>query len=328
MNDKEFRAAVYQKYEQYCAGDKNRFVKEDFRRNAPSVLTLVLLILMFSLCVLGATAGTYHFSGIWKDPEPFDYEEELKITEEMKAEALSEADIREKAKEYTQKLCGGETAIRDCQLVNNPAQDKTSWELALENGGFLILDGKNGQLIHFSGADIQREYAEDTDAEKAESVGKELLQSLDFDTSLYSAVELDQNGDGRWWMDCYRAYDGVINPYQCLRILFSPSARELLLLRVFEEPFENNPYVIDRAEALRIAREYWGEENVREITAEKAIEKMNAYLYQKENGGSYRTEQIVRNVWQVTVTWESPEFQERLYVDGTTGERIGGDQTK
>ena len=54
---------------------------------------------------------------------------------------------------------------------------------------------------------------------------------------------------------------------------------------------------------------------------------MNAQLYQKENEGTYRTEGLVRNVWKVSVE-NATGFEEYYFVDGTTGELIGGDQTK
>ncbi len=322
MNDKEFRDAVYQKYERYQSGE--RVIEKGFQKSVRPTLTVALLIAMFTIFVLGTTAATYYFSGIWKEPEPYDYEEELEITDEMKEEAISEETVIKKAEEYLEQIgSAGETVVA-YQLINDPSKDKTSWEVETKGGCFLRLDGKTGRLEHFSIANIQKEYADSNDAEP---IGKLLMQNLGFDIKNYGSVKFESDGSGRWWMECYQTYDGVLNPYQAVRLLFAPAAKEVILVVVFDEPFENNPYVISHSEALFIADGHWGED-AQEITAEKTIEKMNAHLYQKEHEGSYRTEQIVRNVWKVTATRKETGFKEQIFIDGTTGELIGGDQMK
>ena len=64
MNDKEFRDAVYQKYERYQSGE--RVIEKGFQKSVRPTLTVALLIAMFTIFVLGTTAATYYFSGIWR----------------------------------------------------------------------------------------------------------------------------------------------------------------------------------------------------------------------------------------------------------------------
>jgi len=326
MNDKDFIKAVYQKYEKYQQEESIQFVKTRFHKKTRPLFLTVLILIVFMVFMLGATAATYYFSGIWKVPEKYDYTEDSKVTEQLKSEVLSEQALREKAKEYLSILLNESDTVETVCLLHDPSENKTRWEVKTEQGHFLYLDGFTGKLERFSSVDIQEEFA-DASKKEAEQAGDALIERLGYNVERYSEKQMIDDGKGRWWINRNISYDGIVNPYQGIRMLFSPKEQEILVLTVFDAPFENNPYLVAEDEAIKIVEFRLNSNVPSKITAHKSIEKMNAQLYQKENEGTYRTEGLVRNVWKVSVE-NATGFEEYYFVDGTTGELIGGDQTK
>ena len=75
----------------------------------------------------------------------------------------------------------------------------------------------------------------------------------------------------------------------------------------------------------------YGEGNIEIIDTKKDIKKMNAHMYETENltdSGYYITDDIVRNVWNVTIIENPYGYKKYYYIDATTGEIIGEDATK
>ena len=112
-----------------------------------------------------------------------------------------------------------------------------------------------------------------------------------------------------------------------------------MMLTIFDYDFENNPIVITKEEATQIAKDknvqLRESGKIQNIETKLDIRKMNEYVYLRElakdgNYGSYRTEDIVRKVWVVEITYENELFVDKdiYFVDCTTGEIIGGDSVK
>lgn len=327
MNDKEFKDAVYRKYNAYLQ-DQNTcdFLKQSPRKKTSSVLTTILLTLLLLILAAGAALAAAHYAGVWKEPVPYNYDEEKVVTEEKIEQSLGEDQIRKIAKETLAHLMGSAEEITGCTLGNDPTTDSTFWEITTAGENYLRLNGKSGKLMHFSVGDMSRSFKE-TDRPTAEQTAQKIYSAL-WKEKGHTLTALASQGDGQWTADFCRIYNGIANPYQCVRLWFAPSKKEVLLVSVFDDPFENNPYAIPQEQAISIAAQSYGAQNIKAITAQKAIEKMNALLYQKEHEGQYRTEQIVRNVWKVQITDQKTDFKEWYFVDATTGELIGGDALK
>lgn len=54
------------------------------------------------------------------------------------------------------------------------------------------------------------------------------------------------------------------------------------MLNVFDYEFEDNPFEIQKEDAINITKNRYGEEKMESISAKKGIQKMNSKIYQKE----------------------------------------------
>lgn len=327
MNDQEFREAVYRKYELCKSGQGMDFLNAHPRRHTRTILlTLVLVILLAAVLAGTIAAATHYLPRVWKEPVPYDLEDQT-VAEEDRQQALTEESVRKTALGLVSALFHQTDEIISCTLTKDPSLDTTFWEISTAGGYSLRLTGETGKAVWISSSSGETFRA--SDRVTAERVSAELLHAFPEDSSDYTLTSLVPAGVTGWWQADYcRVYDGVANPYQCIRLLFAPAAGKLLTLNFFDDPFENNPYIVLEKEALAIVTDAYGAENIREIHAEKSINKMNAMLYEKEHGGNWRTDGIVRNVWYVTVTNKETGHQMIYFVDGTTGELIGGDEIK
>lgn len=116
-----------------------------------------------------------------------------------------------------------------------------------------------------------------------------------------------------------------------------------------EENFENNSIMISKDEAIRIASEKERELStleISEVTAELSVEKMNIFIYALENNitndnGDYEIDDNIRNVWVVEIKHNKDSkpkdaelttvrqlYNKKYYIDATTGEIIGGEQSE
>lgn len=147
-----------------------------------------------------------------------------------------------------------------------------------------------------------------------------------------------------WYAEFYRKYGEEINPYERIVIGWVPTINGIYQLNIEKGKFENNEVVKSKEEAIEIAKnkdkEIEQNREIESITAEEAIEKMNSEAYLRETqkeayesrkispeNGYYTTENRVRRVWLVTIKYVEQENKIKsftYFVDGTTGEIIGG----
>lgn len=215
---------------------------------------------------------------------------------------------------------------------------------------------KTGKLKHlfdnsFDDTTIQSKLGK----QEAEKVAKQLYAKLGYQENEYEIASLERNliteDSCLWQVDFCKKYDDLYNWYQCVRITFVPEIEKIKMLTLFDYDFENNPVEISKEQAIQIATDkatQLGKEGnrVKSITVELEIKKMNSYVYAQENPiepeiveiidentsiyqaahYAYRTEYIVRKVWNVKIEYISDFAScDSYFVDCTTGEIIGGD---
>jgi hypothetical protein len=328
MTDKEFKDAVYKKYNAYkLANVECDFIKRYSPKHTRSVLVTVIIIAILATLVISTTAASYYFTNIWKEPEPYNYDEEKEVTEQHYEKSITESEAKAYATDYILKFTGTVDEISSCELVNEPIIDETFWHIDTKKGHYIQLKGNNGSLVSINFADKVATQS-NVAYNDVKGISEKLLNKFGYLNKGYELAYLADIGSGLWQADYCMKYNEVFNPYQCIRLRFSPLTEQLLLIRIFDEPFENNPYVITKEQAIDLVKKEIGTENIKTISAEQTIEKMNALLYQEKNEGLYRTEQIVRNIWLIKFIKTDTEWEEMYYVDGTTGEFIGGDKMK
>ena len=113
--------------------------------------------------------------------------------------------------------------------------------------------------------------------------------------------------------------------------------------------FEDNPIIISKEEAIEIAKnkeKEFSDLEISNVSAELSIEKMNIFVYCLENNianenGELKVDDISRNVWVVSIEHNKDskpkdgnietvksQYNKKYYIDTTTGEIIGGEQSE
>lgn len=336
MDNEKFREEVYKKYNYYKNIKKDKFYNKLQYNNSNSANKLIFsYVASFTIvCILitgFAYATSYYIKSIWKEPETYIYQEEKEITEDDLKKSITEEEAKEIGINTLQKMNSKIGDITTSYLNKGPSTNKIEWVLTTSNDLEIRINAKNGEIYNFSNNKLlnqTRNYKMNKD--EAIQVAKEIYQNLAYEKK-YDFVEINNIGNGKWQAYFSAKYNEIFNEYQSIRITFFAETKELVILNVFDCEFENNPFEITEETAINIAKKRYGEDNIKEISAKKDIKQMNAIIYQKENplqNSEYRTDNIVRNIWNVKIIEKQYGFVEYYYVDATTGEVIGGNQIK
>ncbi len=319
-------------------------------------------------------AGSVVSNKIWKQPEKtvgfYSEQDKDTTTKEERDSAMSEEEARQKVSELLKKFGHEDEQIKLIRLDNNPSDYELTWYIQTDNGtsneniiefdareensfGVMFQDALNENIHHYR-----------TTEEEAEKTARDLCKKYGYDTEKYNKVKVLPNLETEeesymWYVDFYKEYDGIINPYESISIGFVPEINNIYYFHVKDLKYENNSIEIAEEQAKKIVLEAESKIDtgyeIKNIDINLGIKKMNGDAYKrindyeqyyKENHTknypsnkivSYRTDTIVRKVWKVTVEYNMPEYNKdsnsvyRLldryytyYVDTTIGEIIGG----
>ena len=318
-------------------------------------------------------AGTKVYEHIFKEPEKIVgfYSEDNKneILYSENDSIMSEAEAKEKANQILKKFGDTIGEIKTIELTCNPNDYDLIWHIELDNGtnnnniieinaerensfALLFEDRLNENVINYSMAENE-----------VEKTARELCKKYGYDTEKYNKVNIVSNSDTAensylWYVDFYKEYDGIINPYETISITFIPEINQIYSFRVEDLQYENNSIEITEEQAKQtvIEAEEKIETNysIKNISVNLGIEKTNGDAYKRltdykqyydekhtenyplENKINYRTESRIRKVFIVTVEYNVQNSTDMLdalelsdkyymyYIDATTGEIIGG----
>lgn len=342
-SNEQYIQEVFQKYE-YAKKEKKYKIKNKEIKIAAMIIISI-----------GATAGIVYagniiYQKIWKEPERYSFSEIMEISEKDEQKSITQEEAIKKAKEITENF--GKTFGNVSRAELNKINNKPEWYIDTENKISITLDS-TGKLLSFSDWSIDDTKIPSTvNKQEAEKLIKEMYLKLGYKEGEYELSSLQKNritDDANIWQaDFCKKYDGIYNPYQCIRISIIPEVNHLLMLNIFDYNFENNPIVISQDEATEIAKEkaieLRNDKTIQKIETKLDIKKMNSYVYSREQYNNnnlnnitdslntddftvYKTEDIVRKVWVVEITYENDIFTDKdmYFVDCTTGEIIGGD---
>ncbi len=338
MDNKTFREEVYKKYNYYKNIDNDEFYNKLQYKKAHSTFSTkaivknVACLILFCILTTGIVYATsYCIKSIWKEPEQYNYEEEKKITEENIEKSITEEDAKEIGINKLKQLNVEIGNVKESHLNKEPMINKIEWVIITENNLEIKINAKNGELYSFYDNSLLNKISETKmNKKEATEVANEIYEKLEFNKK-YELSDILYIGSGKWQAEFAVKYNDIFNQYQSIKITFIAETKKIAMLNVFDYEFEDNPFEIQKEDAINIAKNKYGEEKIESISAKKDIQKMNSIIYQKERNletGEYRTENIVRNVWNVKIVEKEHGFVENYYVDATTGEIIGGDQVK
>lgn len=334
MDNKTFRDEVYKKYEYYKNVNNDDFYnkKQYKKHNSTVIINKVASFLIISIFVSGVVYATsYCIKNIWKEPEEYIYENEKQILQQDIEETITEDEAMDLGLNILKEMNMNIGNVKKNYLNKEPSTNKIEWVIETDNDLEMRINAKTGELYSFSNNKLLNSTNNlNLDKSSAIEIAKKIFTDLNYKNN-YEFSYISDLGSGKWQADFCIKYGEIYNPYQCVRITFIAETKNLVMLNVFDYGFENNSYEITEEQAIDIAKNLYGEENIERILAKKDIQKMNTIIYQKENPasiGEYRTDNIVRNVWNVEIVEKQYGFVEKYFIDATTGEVIGGDQVK
>ena len=342
----------------------SKFEEEEHTMPKRNLLKMVATFVLTIGMTFGLVyAGNVVYEKIWKEPEAYKISQE--ITEEEKAQCISETEAEEIAKAYLKKIGYTDESIGSIGLYKESLSQENIWSMGSELGTIRI-DANTGKLksVSMPVREGSIPYNYGINREEARRVAYELLEKYKpiGDTGEYELVSLKRNAGKDeeayiWYAEFYKKYGDLYNASERIRVGWIPTSNILYCLDIEQNTYENNEEKISKEEAIQIAKEKDEQiETTREtqgIKAEIRIKQMNEEVYLreklKEDYGSimlnmektedgmyrykedavfYKTEERVRKVWCVVITY-NPEESGYLpaftyYVDSTTGEIIGG----
>ena len=319
-------------------------LKKPKRNLAKLVATFILTI--------GTTAGLVYagsavYEKIWK--EPTSYQITQGITEEEKAQCISEQEAEKIGNEYLKKVGFSDETIQNITLEKDWKEQENNWYMNSQKASFVI-DGKTGNIksatIPTRSYTIPENYG--ITRQEAKKVAYELLEKYKPENSqgTYELLSLKGNGNSEadsyiWYAEFYKKYDDLINPAEKVFIGWIPTINSLYCLDIDNYAYENNEQVISKEEAMEIAKNKEKVINpdgqIKTIQAEIKIEQMNESVFLREKYGEeyesgkwnkekvgenvykikddavfYKTEERVRKVWRVVIEYDKSQTDNSL----------------
>lgn len=344
------------------------YLEEDTNmRKQWKILKIVAMLVMTIGIMSGIVyaTGTIIYNKIWKEPVKSVgfYSDEQKVIEE--GNLMTEKEAREKINQTLKKFGHENEKVETVELSNNPSDYEVLWNAKTDNKTTIRIDAKSERYltICFDSVLNKSVYKYRTTEEEAKETAKQLCEKFGYNLDEYNYTRIRSNLDSEqesyiWYVDFLKKYNDLVNPYEYISIGFIPEINEIYWFDVKEFEFENNQVEIKQDEARNIAiqeeQKITTEYNVKDIYCNLDIEKMNgvSYLrtsnynqykqqayenYPQENYIEYRTNNVIRKIWAVTIVYDIPETVNRYadsfsindeyftyYIDATTGEIIGG----
>ena len=342
----------------------SKFEEEEHTMPKRNLLKMVATFVLTIGMTFGLVyAGNVVYEKIWKEPEAYKISQE--ITEEEKAQCISETEAEEIAKAYLKKIGYTDESIGSIGLYKESLSQENVWSMGSELGTIRI-DANTGKLksVSMPVREGSIPYNYGINREEARKVAKELLEKYKpiGETGEYELVSLKRNAGKDeeayiWYAEFYKKYGDLYNASERIRVGWIPTSNILYCLDIEQNSYENNEEKISKEEATQIAKEKDKQiettREIQEVKAEIRIKQMNEEVYlreklkegygnimlnmektedgiyrYKEDAVFYKTEERVRKVWCVVITY-NPEESGYLpaftyYVDSTTGEIIGG----
>lgn len=331
------------------------------------VAVLILSLVMSGTVVLATSYIVYE--NIWKEPEKIS-EEEMEIEvqkvkepikEEEKKLLIGEEEAIKIANDILKKIGYEESIIEKADIIRG-YDSKKHYLLNGENVT-INLDAETGTFEYFSNDSIKNEKIEcdNISEEDAIKIAKEIYIKLNVISEndgyeIMSAEKINMASgnvvNDMWQVSYARKYGDFFDKdtrfTTCFYVQNGKPIYYIIKGKV-ENNIENNPIILSKEEAIKIAIEKEKEFSNLEIieaTAENEIKKSNIFIYALENNitnenGEYKIEEVTRNVWVVQIKHSKENkprsseletvkmmYDKKYYIDATTGEIIGGEQAE
>lgn len=365
-NNEQYVNEIFEKYNKIQNTKEEKLFKNYIVTSPVNAFFRTVAIIMSWLALTGcvAYATSFIIDKVFKEPEKMSYQESISINEEEKKELISEDQAKEFAiKELNDRFNKQPGNITKTELRKDYISYEPRWIIFYDNSIGVELNALTGEIKSLTDFSIDdTKVASKLSKEQAKEVAIELYNSIGYDGK-YELVDFKSNNisdnSNLYTADFSKIYNGIINPYQTIRITFIPEEKQIVTFNWFDYDFDNNEQIITKDQAIEIATNKEKELDnskfkVSSVDAKLEIVKMNEYVYSQEKPINntegetnisestkvvkikdendyevYVVEPRTRFAWNVQIKYES-EFDTMVsyYVDITTGEIIGGSSTK
>lgn len=329
---------------------------------AKVVLTTFIVLLITTGIVY---AGTKVYEKIFKNPEKvigfyFDNNYKKYLNEENDT-AVSKENAIDIANNLLKKFSHENEKIEKIELLNNSENYQLIWCAKTNKNNSIEISADNASTynIIFNNIIEGNITKSNKTIEKVEAINiaKELCSSYGYDTNDYTYIRAYTNSSSNlaiWYIDFFKEYEGIVNPFQKINIGFIPEINEVYVFGIHDAKFDNNLVDINSQQAKEIALDKEKKININyeieNISSELCIVSTNdnAYLrasdyeqYYKQGNTNYPIEKMIeyrvsrhiRRAWVVTINYMNTESDSidlknncfSYFIDATTGEIIGGD---
>ena len=354
-SDKEYLEEIYERHKEVATSKyKEEFYQRKWKESKIKPLKMVATFVF----TIGITVGIVYASNviqtneeskIWKEPQVYEFNLHEPIEEEDVKKCITEEEAKKWGTEALEKIGLVEDTILNIQLEKGFFSNENEWHIT-SNKATIVLNGETGELksIQVPTWNYRIPYNYGITRQEAKEVAFQLLEKYkpETDKGEYQLVKLTRNMETDeasyiWNAKFYKKYEDLINPYEEIYISWIPTINGIYSLNIKNGEYENNLERITKQEAIEIAKnkdvQIETNKAISKIEAEIRIQQMNENVYLRENykeqydknefsrysGTQYQTEERVRKVWCVVITYED-EKQYTYFVDCTTSEIIGG----
>lgn len=314
-----------------------------------------------------AYATTKVYKKIFNQPKEVSgfYSSSNTISKEEENKAISEDEARKKANEILKKFGHENEKIKSAELINNPDNNKLIWQVKADNEILIELDATEQDYYYIRFDSILNENIQQyrTTLKDVEKTARNICKKYGYNLDEYTGLKITTNTQDFddayiWYIEFYKEYDGIKNPYQSISLAIIPEINELYYFKVKNVKFDNTPVQVSEDDAKKIAIEAESKVNdnykVKDIFTELAIVETNGNAYFRQNNYdqyyiqmhdnnypiekniSYQVDSLVRKAWLVTFEFDLDNNSSNnmiwdqyytYYIDVETGEIIGGDSS-
>lgn len=308
------------------------------------------------------------YEKIWKKPIIVSQKKEInnvkkEITKQEKTNYISEEEAKKIGEKIIKKLGYKNIKISNIQLKRGYDLKYSSHYIMKANNILITINPANGKLDYFADNSINTKkiICDKISKEKAKEIARKIYKNLEIFDNInnYEIVNVEKvknafgtNVSEMWEVSFAKTFNGNYDKNNKSTICFSICDNKITISSITgqkEENFENNPIIITKEEAIEIAKnkeKQFSNLEISKITVDLSIEKMNIFIYCLENNttnenGELKVDDISRNVWVVDIKHNKKSkpkdgkietvkklYNKKYYIDVTTGEIIGGEQSE
>lgn len=345
-------------------------INNNYKISIFNKVAMIILSLIMSGTVVFATSYMVYES-IWKEPEKITKEEienevqKIKepITEAEKSELITEEQAVEKSNDILEKI-GYKEDFNEVNIIRG--YDSKMHYILKGKNVTVNLNPENGAFEYFCNNRIanKKVVGEDISEEKAREIVKEIYTKLNVisENDGYEIMKSEKKDmasgnivNSMWEVSYAKKHGDSFDKDTIFTTCFFVENGEPIFYIIRgkrENDFENNPVVLSKEEAIKIAESKEKELTDIEFSVIKCdleIKKINTFFYQLENNivieeedSYYKVDDISRNVWVIKIehqekgdvsNYSSFDYFKKYgnkyyYIDATTGEIVGGSQAE